>query len=211
MFDPKLLIHGQGTLNYHYLDKLEFVLKNALSEYPRTFAIRIDLHLSPSWFNNDMPSCAPNLSSDLMARFTRSLMAQIDSYRQQLTKHGKRAHPCKLRYYWVRERETSCSSHYHALLFVNKDLFWRLGSFNSENHTVSSMIQKAWLSALRLKGNDEYRALVHFPDNATYVLDRNQPDFTDHYNAFVYRASYLAKERSKAYSASDRSIGYSQK
>lgn len=104
MFDPKLLIHSQGTLNYHYLDKLEFVLKNALSEYPRTLAIRIDLHLSPSWFNNDMPSCAPNLSSDLMARFTRSLMAQIDSYRQQLTKHGKRVHPCKLRYYWVREK-----------------------------------------------------------------------------------------------------------
>ncbi|NLS52286.1 inovirus Gp2 family protein [Hafnia alvei] len=42
-------------------------------------------------------------------------------------------------------------------------------------------------------------------------MDRNQPDFTDHYNAFVYRASYQALERSKAYSASERSIGYSQK
>ncbi|TBM28327.1 hypothetical protein [Hafnia paralvei] len=42
-------------------------------------------------------------------------------------------------------------------------------------------------------------------------MDRNQTDFAQHDNALVYRASYQALERSKAYSVSDRSIGYSQK
>lgn len=211
MFSPSFLDHRHGPLNDNYLEKLEFVIRNALSDHPRTLAVRADLRLSPAWFKNDMLPCHTNLSPDLMTRFIRSLMAKVESYRQRLTKQGKRAHPCTLRYYWVREIETLDYPHYHTLLFFNKDLFWQLGRFNLASHDLSAMIQEAWLSALGLRGYDEYRALVHFPDNPTYVLDRNKPDFDDHYRALVFRASYLAKDRSKVYSASDRSIGYSQK
>lgn len=211
MFDPTFLDHSQGSLNAHYLDKLYFVIRNALSDHAKTLAIRVDLRLSPDWFNNDMPPCHPNLSHDLMTRFIRSLMAKIVSYRQRLTNQGKRAHRCTLRYYWVKEIETSSYPHYHALLFFNKDLFWQLGCFNSAGHGLSSMIQEAWLSALGLAKYDAYRSLVHFPDNPTYVLDRSQPDFEANFKALVFRASYLAKDRSKVYSAMDRSIGYSQK
>lgn len=211
MFSPSFLDHRHGPLNDNYLEKLEFIINNAQADHPRTFAVRADLRLSPTWFNNDMPPCNPNLSPDLMTRFIRSLMAKIESYRQRLTKQGKRAYPCTLRYYWVREIETLDYPHYHTLLFFNKDLFWQLGRFDPASQDLSAMIQQAWLSALGLHGYDEYRALVHFPDNPTYVLDRSKPDFDDHYKAFVFRASYLTKDRSKVYSASDRSIGYSQK
>ena len=212
MFNPHLLDYSHGPLNDRYLDKFEHVINNALREHPRTLAVRVDLRLSPKWFNNDdMLSCHPNLSSDLMTRFIRSLMAKIESYRQRLQRQGKRAHPCTLRYYWVKESETLHYPHYHTVLFFNKDLFRRLGCFDSESRDLGSMIQEAWLSALGLKGQDEYRALVHFPDNSIYVLDRNQPDFEVHYQALVFRASYLAKDRSKVYSALDRSIGCSQK
>jgi hypothetical protein len=47
-------------------------------------------------------------------------------------------------------------------MFFNKDLFRGLGRFDSEENNLASMIRQAWLSALDLKGYDEYQPLVHF-------------------------------------------------
>lgn len=209
MFSLEYLDLRQAPFNQHYLQRLGDVLQSAQEEYPRTLAIRIDLRLSPEWITEDSVCCNPNMSGDLLSRFISSLKAKIAHYQYRLKRSGKRAHPCRLRYFWVREIDTVVYPHYHVVLFLNKDLFRGLGS--AENpQSLWRMIQGAWMSALDLRDYDEYRPLVEFPDNPVYVLDINASDYSEHYKRLVFRLSYLAKQRTKAYSSRERSMGCSQ-
>lgn len=72
------------------------------------------------------------------------------------------------------------------------------------------MIQKAWLSAMKLYGWLEYRTLIHFPDNPLAFLELNKPGFMDKLDAQTFRLSYMAKHRTKRYSSTERSFGCSQ-
>ncbi|MFH3546881.1 inovirus Gp2 family protein [Klebsiella aerogenes] len=211
MFDSTLLDYRHGSLNAHYLGKIENVLQYALDEHPRTLAVRVDLRLSPSWLLNDTLACYPNLQDDLISRFVCSVKAKVIHYRKRLVKEGKKAHACTPRYFWVKEIDSAEFPHYHLVMFFNKDLFRGLGRFDSEDHNLASMIRQAWLSALDLRGYDEYQSLVHFPKNGVYTLDRNAPDFVNNFNNLVFRLSYLAKDNTKLYSPNERSMGASQK
>ena len=211
MFHPDLLDHRHAPFNPYYLKRLDNVLQYALEEHARTLAVRIDLHLSPSWLQTDTLMCHPNLQSDLISRFACSVKAKIIHYRKKLKNEGQRAHPCTLRYFWVKEIDTAQFPHYHLVMFFNKDLFRGLGQFDSNDNNLANIIRQAWLSALDLKAHDEYRSLVHFPSNGVYTLDRNAPDFIKNLNNVVFRLSYLAKEDTKVYSPQERSMGSSQK
>lgn len=205
------LIQGCGPYNEHYLRRLEHVLLSALDEHPITLAVRFDLHFSPAWNTADSVCCYPNLSGTLLSRFIDSLKAKIQHYRNRLLKAGKRAHRCRLRYFWVREINTSVYSHYHFVLFVNKDLFRGLGDYREGTQGLGGMIQAAWLSALRLREYDGYRTLVEFPVNATYVLNTGSNDHSAQLRQLAFRLSYLAKEHTKVYSSRERSMGCSQR
>ncbi|HDR2751159.1 MULTISPECIES: YagK/YfjJ domain-containing protein [Enterobacterales] len=76
---------------------------------------------------------------------------------------------------------------------------------------IASLIQKAWLSALRISGFNEYRTLVHFPENPRYYLNINANNFRQVYEDLSFRLSYFAKKRTKSYSREIRSFGCSQK
>ncbi|CAD5358524.1 Inovirus Gp2 family protein [Enterobacter cancerogenus] len=211
MFDSELLDNRHGPFNMHYLEKIDKILQYALEDHSRTLAVRVDLRLSPSWVLNDTLTCHPNLQDDLISRFVCSVKAKVIHYRKRLVKEGKKAHACTPRYFWVKEIDSAEFPHYHLVMFFNKDLFRGLGRFDSEDHNLASMIRQAWLSALDLKGYDEYQSLVHFPKNGVYTLDRNAPDFVNNFNNLVFRLSYLAKENTKVYSPNERSMGCSQK
>lgn len=210
MIDDTLFDQRHAPFNRHYLKRLDDVIACALDEYPRTFALRVDLHFSPKWAADDSLCCHPNTGPNVMARFTRSLSAKIEHYRQQRCRQGLRDIPCRLRYFWVKETNTAIYSHYHAVLFFNKDLFRSTGSAIQEAGSLWNMIQDAWMSALGLIDYPEYRSLVHFPERGAYILERDKPAFEQQYRALVSRASYLAKERTKHYSADARSMGASQ-
>ncbi|UPQ70154.1 inovirus Gp2 family protein [Kluyvera ascorbata] len=209
MFPQDYLDQRQEPFNQHYLQRLGDVLQSAQDEYPRSLAIRIDLRMSPEWITEDSVCCNPNMSRDLLSRFISSLRAKIAHYRHRLKRSDKRAHPCRLRYFWVREIDTAVYPHYHVVLFLNKDLFRGLGSADNPQ-SLWVMIQSAWMSALDLRDYDDYRSLVEFPDNPVYVLETNASDYSVHYKRLVFRLSYLAKERTKAYSSRERSMGCSQ-
>ncbi|EHW3355018.1 inovirus-type Gp2 protein, partial [Escherichia coli] len=85
-----------------------------------------------------------------------------------------------------------------------------LGSYNETGIGLASMIQKAWLSAMKLYGWLEYRTLIHFPDNPLAFLELNKPGFMDKLDALTFRLSYMAKHRTKRYSSTERSFGCSQ-
>lgn len=200
---------SQKPFENRYLSILDKVITNAQNSHSRTFAIRLDLRYSREWFiNDDSISCYPDLSSDVMKHFLGSLNAQIEHYRYQRRQEGLRDIPCELRYLWVREQDEAPYPHYHVVLFLNRDLFWQLGSYDPEARNLRNMIISAWLRALKVDQND-YRYLVHFPENNTYTLNTNSPDYPDQYRRFIFRTSYLCKKRTKHINRDYRSIGYS--
>lgn len=203
--------HTQGPLKQRYLDRLSNVIDNALGECPRTMAVRVDLHLPEYRDIGDSIAHDADISSGLMKRFIESLDARINAHLERKRRNDIRVRSCNLRYAWVREFCEDGKAHYHVVLFVNKDTFMSLGSYAENGRGLASLIQKAWLSALRISGFNEYRTLVHFPENPRYYLNINANNFRQVYEDLSFRLSYFAKERTKSYSREIRSFGCSQK
>ncbi|EGZ8045692.1 inovirus Gp2 family protein, partial [Salmonella enterica] len=112
-----------------------------------------------------------------------------------------------LRYVWVREVGESGKSHYHMAIFVNKDTFNGLGNYSKEGHNLGSYICDAWLSALDLLEFPEYRTLVSF-NNTPHYLERLWVDrYGQQFLKLQRHLEYFAKERTKAYSKEERSLG----
>ncbi|MEY0289671.1 inovirus-type Gp2 protein [Providencia rettgeri] len=74
------------------------------------------------------------------------------------------------------------------------------------------MITKAWYNALQLELDPiiDTGALVHYPENCRYCLNKLSASFSEDYQLVMKRLSYLAKEYSKQYSPVRRSLGRSQ-
>ena len=67
-----------------------------------------------------------------------------------------------------------------------------------EQGNLTDLIINAWLSALRIKG-DQYRGLVYFPKHSCYRLNRKILGSTPEFNKLMQRVEYMAKHRSKLY------------
>lgn len=194
---------SQAPFNEAYLPRMINVINNAVAEHPRTMAIRVDLHL---------PDDECNARQGLMSRFIESLDAKIEARYRSKQKQGKRTYSSHLRHLWVREvGEENRKSHYHVVLFVNKDTFSGLGRYDESGTGLASLIQAAWLSGLGLSNQSDYRTLVHFPEKPLYYLDINAEDYRMIYGKLTFRLSYFAKERTKSYCREERSFGSSQR
>ena len=206
---------NHGPLNNHYLNRIVETLDCSLSEYPRTMAVRIDLRLPDIADPNnsmdvDSPTHFMNLDQKVISRFFASLQAQIKHDLNCKRGEGKRVHPCRVRYVWVRECSAEFKWHYHVVLFLNKDAYAHLGDFKvlDIKSNLVSKIRQAWLSAL---GGDyeDCVGLVYIPENAVYYLDAN--NLSNHvYGDFIYRCSYMAKHDTKQYGNGFRCFGCSQ-
>ncbi|ELW9025237.1 inovirus Gp2 family protein [Yersinia enterocolitica] len=202
MFDDISIDQRHAPFNITYLQQMLRVVGNATAQYPRTMAVRVDLRLPDDHFNNQ---------AGIISRFIESLNAKIEARYRKKIKQGIRSYRCQIRYAWVREvGEINERSHYHMVLFVNKDTFNGLGRYGSDGIGLANLISEAWLSALQLSPYPEYRTLVHIPDNPLYYLDVNAPDYQAVYDKLTFRLSYFAKERTKSYSRDERSFGCSQ-
>ncbi len=82
---------------------------------------------------------------------------------------------------------------------------------NLDEPSLRTMITKAWYSALQLELDPitDTGALVEYPIHGKYCLDQNSSTFKADYTVLMQRLNYLAKDYSKHYNASSRSIGYS--
>ncbi|WP_165285906.1 YagK/YfjJ domain-containing protein, partial [Yersinia pseudotuberculosis] len=85
-----------------------------------------------------------------------------------------------------------------------------LGSYGEQGKGLASLVQNAWLSAMKKRDWPEYLTLVHFVDNPLAFLELNKPEFMDKLDALTFRLSYMAKQRTKRYSSAERSFGCSQ-
>ncbi len=156
-FNGLPILEPKGGLVLSYLDKLYDTIDKAVTQYPRSTAIRVDLRLAKSLLFDD---------SSAIKNFIASLDAQVQADLSRKKRRGQTARSCKVRYAWCKERSTSLSHHYHLVLLLNKDVYHSLGRFDQKGN-LSDMIKKAWCRALDIKAN-EGDTLVHFPDNPTY-------------------------------------------
>ncbi|WP_275076835.1 inovirus Gp2 family protein [Providencia rettgeri] len=189
------------TINKTIQNKIETVLHQALKKHTRLFIFRLDYH-----FPVDI-DCKTD--SKVITRHFDSLKAKLNAHEKRKITEGKRVHPNGLEYFWVREvGPKSGKTHYHVMLTFNKDAFYTLGKFNSQEHNLFKMIQTAWQSALGL--NENIEGLVHSCDFDISYLDKNRADFNEKYDGWINHLSYLAKDFSKPYGDGNRVFGCSR-
>lgn len=200
----------QYTYNTDYLARIERTLNHSLTDYTRIMALRVDLRFPKTDENDDMPTHFINLDK-VMSRFIDSLNVRLKYNQLNSKRLNKRVYLNRLRYVWVKERVSSEYPHYHCVLIFNKDAYYHLGDYNLDEPSLRTMITKAWYSALQLELGPitDTGALVEYPVHGKYCLDQNSSTFEADYMVLMQRLNYLAKDCSKHYSASSRSIGYS--
>lgn len=191
------VIGCRGPLVEGYLEKIHQTIESSLSQYPRVFATRFDLMF---------PADIQNWPSKVISRFLDYFKSIVVSH---LRSQGLKPEKCQPRVVWAKERNCAMNSHYHVLLLLNRDVFHTSGRLGSENLNLISRIESSWAKALGLSF-EQVQGLVHFPANRDYKLDRNSPDFYVQLADLFYRASYLAKEESKAYEDGSRHFSCSQ-
>lgn len=198
-FNGLPILTHRGDLVLNYLDRLYDTIDKAVKQYPRTTAIRVDLHLS-----NLQPD-----GSSVIKNFIASLDAQIQADLSRKKRRGQTVRSCKVRYVWCKEKGTLLSRHhYHLVLLLNKDVYHSLGRFEQKGN-LSDMIKKAWCRTLGIN-TDEGDTLVHFPKNPTYWLEFNSDKFDQQINQLFKRVSYLAKVETKCSEDRYRSFGCSR-
>lgn len=195
-----------GPLNTEYQKKMDKVIKQALAEYPRLLAIRVDFRLP----DLDDPDHHARTDSSVITRLFKSLKERLESDQKNKAKTGMRVHSCHLRYIWVREFNRYGKKHYHVLLLLNKDAYYHPGDFEKDDDTLASMISAAWLSALGLE-YPQYKYLTHFPIRGYYWIDTKGERHLTTLDALYFRTSYMAKQATKSNEDGERNFGCSQK
>ncbi|MCS6115877.1 inovirus Gp2 family protein [Shewanella baltica] len=199
---------GLQTLSFkngaieEYLNKIIKVINGVVMEYSKVFAIRVDLRFPDTFESSD---------TAVITRFFESLKAQLKAdYQAKLrnTTDGQ-VHASELFYIWVKEMSGRDKCHYHVCLFFNGHAYKSLGKFELGRANMYNRIHKAWASALRLDISHA-QGLIHFPENAQYLLCRNQADFTYIYQDLFKRLSYFAKTDTKIYGNGNHNFGCSR-
>ncbi|EPL3976045.1 inovirus Gp2 family protein [Serratia ureilytica] len=189
------------SYNVQYQQAFYDVIQDAVSEFPRTLALRVDLRFPQGY--------RYGLSNKEATRFIESLKAKIKVDCQKKNRRWRRNWVNRLRYAWVREvGERNSRKHYHVLLLLNKDFYYGAGKFDS-NDSLAALIQQAWCSALNVN-REQYSALVNLTKNGVYYLNSNSSNYMQQVADLLNRMDYLAKDHTKCYDDGYRSIGTSR-
>ncbi|MBB1410567.1 inovirus Gp2 family protein [Pseudoalteromonas sp. SG44-17] len=196
----------QLSYNPAYQQRIELVLNHAIEQYSRLNVVRFDLYLPDYYQCIDTPKA---LANNLISRFFASLKARLSSDAIQRRRLGHRVHDTDLYYVWAREfGELAGKEHYHIAIFINKDRFHSLGSYDCNSGSLASLIIQAWASALDIPV-DEAQSLVNFPDKACNWVESNSKNHLTQRDISVSRLNYLAKNKTKVYGTGKRNFGTS--
>lgn len=197
-----------GGLVENYLARCKEVIRAAHAEYPRLFAVRVDLRF-PGWFDQ------PEVYRDnaCLKRFFHRLQWELDTA-------GMKYSTC-LHYLWAREQASSDRPHYHLILMVNHDAIRSLGIYHSSSEgdydrsNLYHRIARAWAYALSILHNASFQGLVHvakdpWTHKATELRILPSDDGRALQQLF-YCASYLCKFYSKRFGEGANCFGSSRR
>lgn len=194
------VLQQRGPLVEEYLSRALYVARLALLKHPRTFAFRVDLRFPSDWDFGDSSGNEP------LERFFASLKAKILHNRKLRAEESEHAHSTALSYIWCREIGEHGVPHYHLVILLNRDAFFKLGKFKLGRKNLFNLLVEAWASALGLLAKEAF-GLVHIPENHAYKLTS---DDRDTFNDFFYRVSYLCKAETKHFGDGVHSFGTSR-
>lgn len=193
---------GNSSHNEQYRQDFMNAILDAVDEFPRTLALRVDLRFSKDYQYEK--------SNKEITRFIESLKAKLAVDCRKRSDRWNRTLRNRLRYIWVREvGELNRRKHYHVLLLLNKNIYKGLGNFDSDN-SLAALIQQAWCSALSLDW-EQHRYLVHFPEKACCYLHGNSANYMQEATDLMRNIDYMVKNYSKPYGDGYRSIGSSRR
>ncbi|MBA4500878.1 inovirus Gp2 family protein [Marinobacterium marinum] len=184
-----------------YLESAWKLLARTKKEYNRIYAVRIEL-LYPANIK-----AIGTEDNQVMERFKKALDSRVQWRSKMLKRDGKRVHPCRVRMIWAREQDRSPNPHYHLVLLLNRDRYFRLGSYDQDADNLYALVHAAWSSAIDLQTGG-VEGFMHIPKNADYHLSSNdgyaaEPDL-------FKRISYLCKVRTKVYGERYHGFGVSR-
>ncbi|ENC6372253.1 inovirus Gp2 family protein [Aeromonas veronii] len=187
------------SFNVDNLEKILSVSECALKHYPRVFAFRVDFHFEQHTGVGMYLVLNHESGSRILKTFFSKLKWLIQCDESERRYEGKRVHSTEIRYVWAREQTADAPSpHYHMMIFLNRDAYYKLGSYASERMNLANKIRVAWHSAVydeNINLQDcKKMGLVHFPENAEYLIERND---TESLKKMLVRAAYLAKNETK--------------
>jgi hypothetical protein len=192
----EVMVHPEGPMIGNYLETLYQVIHASWAEYPRTWAVRIDLRFPKHADYDPADAC--------ITRFIESLKAKVRHDRRRAASQNRYSHDSQVRYVWAREFGQEGKAHYHVLLLFNRDAYFTLGSYTSLEENMYQRINRAWANSLYIS-YEAALGLAQMPSRPWHCI----PDGSDLSSVF-YRASYLCKAYSKQYMVEGRSFGASQ-
>ncbi|WP_417534311.1 inovirus Gp2 family protein [Marinobacterium stanieri] len=184
-----------------YLESAWQVLERTKQEYNRIYAVRLEL-LYPA-----NTKAAGTEDNQVMERFKKALDYRIQHRSARQYRAGKRAHPCRARIIWAREQHNSFNPHYHVVLLLNRDRYFRMGRYDRNADNLYALVHAAWSSAIA-RQTEGVEGVIHVPDNAGYYLLSS-----DGYAAepeLFKRISYLCKVKTKVYGERYHGFGVSR-
>lgn len=195
---------GKGPMIENYLQHLYRVTNQAMNDYSRVLAFRVDLRFP--FVVRDVINSTDELSGQVIARFIDSFKAKIRHNRQQAKQQNPYAHDSAVRYVWAREVGAQGQVHFHVAFLLNYNAFCSLGKFESGRDNMFNRLQEAWASALGLPV-EVVMGLVEIPSNSCYRLGRGDGESVAN---FFFRASYLCKAATKVYGGGHHGFGASR-
>lgn len=199
-FEGLPLMVGKGPFVKEYLSRLKRTIDQALDQYPRLLAFRVDLRLPRSIGLPDY-----TLTNEVISRFIESFKAKIEHNRDKAREKNRYAHSCKVRYVWAREIGVEGQPHFHLLILLNRDAYYTVGRLGSEVSNMINRMEEAWATALG-RSVGQVKGLVHIPENPEYRIDQYVRSGENKLPVLFHRASYLCKVATKSYG--DRQRGF---
>ncbi|XPV75782.1 MAG: YagK/YfjJ domain-containing protein [Desulfovibrio sp.] len=185
-FNGKPILNGDGEFRCYatLLQRIDDLMGYMTANHSRVTAVRFDLRYPPintQTSNNDVSNLCKRL------------------------KENAKNQGIKLLLFWVREQSRAKHQHYHCIALLD-------GSKVRSEFNFMQVVDEMWQKVIKVQQpglvhycnfneTNRYEVMIQRP-TATATgnkLEAQQRAFTNNYNTFFKRASYLAKEGQKGY------------
>ncbi|NGZ68762.1 inovirus Gp2 family protein [Vibrio aestuarianus subsp. cardii] len=201
-FNGKPLYYHEGGLILEYLADIDQVLTEALNQYPRLFAVHLNLNL-PSHFRGDYLT--------VFTHFFHTLESETNELcKDKYTGRTYRYQQTVIRYIWAKTSESTSQHHHHLILLFDRDLFQNLGTGREGwGRFLYKKVRKTWDRVVEAYYSQPCSGLAYSPTNEGFELLSDAEVFPLQLNEFFYRISRLAKPIANQNDHRNKSFGCS--
>ena len=121
-FEGLPVMIDKGPFVWEYLSRLKHTIELVLAQCPRVLAFRVDLRLP---LGIDLTE--PTYTNQVISKFIASFKAKIEYHQDRGRERNRFAHDGKVRFIWCREVGQGGRPHYHLLILLNRDAYFKMG------------------------------------------------------------------------------------